>query len=143
MNGVWADGDTETGFFLELDWGTEPVGRLVDKLAPQARLRAAGGPNHPVLFVLPTRAREQHLHRRLADQPEPSLMVATTSPEAARDPGRLRRLHGPAGPVWRVAGNGRHPMRLTDLPGGHGEPGPLNPAAPQPHDDPLRLLDTS
>jgi hypothetical protein len=140
---VWADGDTETGFFLELDRGTEPVGRLVDKLAPQARLQAAGGPNYPVLFVLPTPAREQHLHRRLADQPEPTLMVATTSPEAARDPGRLRRLHGPAGPVWRVAGNGRHRMRLTDLPGGHCEPGPLNPAAPQPHDDPLRLLDTA
>jgi hypothetical protein len=140
-HGVWADGDTETGFFLEMDRGTEPVGRLVEKLAAQARLREAGGPAYPVLFVLPTRAREQHLHRRLADRPEPTLVVATTSPEAAGDPGRLRSPHGPAGPVWRVAGNGRHRLRLADLPGEHGEPGPLNPAAPQPHDDPLRLLD--
>lgn len=140
-HGVWTDGDAETGFFLELDRGTEPVGRLVEKLAAQRRLQEAGGPTYPVLFVLPTRAREQHLHRRLADQPEPALIVATTSPEAGRDPGRLRGLHGPAGPVWRVAGNGRHRLRLADLPSDHGEHSPMNPGAPQPDDDPLWLLD--
>ena len=84
-----------------------------------------------VLFALPSRAREQNLHRRLADRPAPSLVVATTSPQAG---------HDPAGPVWRLVGNGRHRLGLGDLPGGHGQPGPLNPGPPGPADHPLRHL---
>jgi Replication-relaxation len=104
----------EIGFFLELDRGTEPLGRLADKLSSYRRLRAEGGPPYVVLFALPSRAREQNLHRRLADRPEPSLVIATTSPEAGSDP---------ADPVWRLVGNGRHRLGLADLPGGHGQPG--------------------
>lgn len=130
-HGVWADGVHEAGFFLELDRGTEPLGRLVDKLNSYRKLRAEGGPSYVVLFVLPNRAREQNLHRRLADRPEPSLVIATTSPEAGDDP---------AEPVWRLIGNGRYRIRLIDLPGGHGQPGPLNPGAPSPDDHPLRHL---
>jgi len=130
-HGVWADGDHETGFFIEQDRGTEPLGRLADKLSSYRRLRAEGGPPYAVLFVLPNRTREQNLHRRLADRPAPSLMVATTSPEAGDNP---------AGPVWRLVGNGRHRLALADLPGGHGQPGPLNPGAPAPAEHPLRHL---
>lgn len=130
-HGVWAAGEGEVGFFLELDRGTEPLGRLADKLSSYRRLRAEGGPPYVVLFVLPNRAREQNLHRRLADRPEPSLVVATTSPEAGSDP---------AEPVWRLVGNGRHRLRLIDLPGGHGQPGPLNPGPPGLDDHPLRHL---
>jgi hypothetical protein len=128
-HGVWTDQDRETGFFLELDRGTEPLGRLADKLSSYRRLRAEGGPPYAVLFALPTRTREQNLHRRLADRPEPSLVVATTSPEAGSDP---------AGLVWRLAGNGRHRLALADLPGGRGEPGGLNPGPATPDDHPLR-----
>jgi hypothetical protein len=130
-HGVWADGDHEVGFFLELDRGTEPLGRLADKLSSYRRLRAEGGPPYAVLFALPNRTREQNLHRRLADRCEPSLVIATTSPEAGDDP---------AGPVWRLVGNSRYRLALADLPGGHGQPGPLNPDPPGPDDHPLRHL---
>ncbi|ROO60324.1 protein involved in plasmid replication-relaxation [Micromonospora sp. Llam0] len=130
-HGVWRDGDRETGFFLELDRGTEPIGRLIDKLTSHRRLRAEGGPQYPILFALPGRLREQNLHRKLADRPEPSLIIATTSPESGPDP---------AGPVWRLAGNGRHRLTLADLPSNHGEPGPLNPGPTRPEDHPLRLI---
>ncbi|MEH1166442.1 replication-relaxation family protein [Micromonospora sp. CPCC 205539] len=130
-HGVWTDGDQETGFFLELDRGTEPLGRLVDKLTSHRKLVAEGGPQYPVLFVLPSRLREQNLHRRLADRPEPTLIVATTSPESGSDP---------AGPVWRMAGNGRHRLTLADLPSSHGQPGPFTPGPARPDDHPLRLV---
>lgn len=130
-HGVWADQGREIGFFLELDRGTEPLGRLADKLNSYRRLVAEGGPPYAVLFDLPNRTREQNLHRRLADRPEPRLIVATTSPEAGDNPAR---------PVWRLVGNGRHRIGLIDLPGGHGQPGPLNPGPPRPDDHPLRHL---
>jgi hypothetical protein len=130
-HGIWTDGDQETGFFLELDRGTEPLGRLVDKLAAHRRLYAEGGPLYPILFVLPSRLREQNLHRKLAERPEPGLTVATTAPESGADP---------AGPVWRLAGNGRHRLTLADLPSSHGQPGPLNPGPAQPEEHPLRSV---
>ncbi len=130
-HGVWLDGRASTGFHLELDRGTEPLGRLTDRLSSHRRLHAEGGPAYPVLFVLPNRTREQNLHRKLAEHPEPSLTVATTSPESGLDP---------AGPVWRLAGNGRHRLPLRELPSSHRQPGPLNPGPPEPDHDPLRLL---
>jgi hypothetical protein len=130
-HGVWTDGDRSVGWFLELDRGTETLGRLVAKLASYRRLLTEGGPAYPVLFVLPNRVREQNLHRKLADKPEPTLTVATTSAEAGDDP---------AEPVWRLAGNGRHRLTLANLPSAHGQPGSLNPGPPESTDDPLRLL---
>jgi hypothetical protein len=130
-HGVWAEEGRQVGFFLELDRGTEPIGTLAGKLNSYRRLRAEGGPAYPVLFALPNRTREQNLHRRVAERPEPSLVVATTSPESGDHP---------AGPVWRLAGNGRHRMRLADLPAGHGQPGPLNPGPPTSEEHPLRHL---
>jgi len=128
---VWADQNRQIGFFLELDRGTEPLGRLADKLGSYRRLRADGGPPYAVLFALPNRAREQNLHRRLADRPTPSLIVATTSPDVGSDP---------AEPVWRLVGNGRHRLALAELPGGHGQSGPLNPGPPALAEHPLRHL---
>jgi len=133
-HGVWTDGHGQTGFFVELDRGTETIGTLVDKLGSHRRLRAEGGPAYPILFVLPSRIREQNLHRRLTDRPEPALHVATTSPESGPDP---------AGPVWRLAGNGRHRLTLGELPSDHGEPGPLTPGPPRPDQHPLRLPNPS
>lgn len=130
-HGVWVDGQASTGFHLELDRGTEPLGRLTERLASHRRLHAEGGPAYPVLFVLPNRTREQNLHRKLAERPEPSLIIATTSPESGDDP---------AGPVWRIAGNGRHRLTLGQLPSSHGQTGPLCPGPPLSDQDPLRLL---
>ena len=130
-HGVWTNGTRHVGFHLELDRGTETLSRLTERLASHRLLHAEGGPPWPVLFVLPNRTREQNLHRKLADRPEPTLTVATTSPEAGSDP---------AGPVWRLFGNGRHRLTLAEIPSGFGESGPLNPGLPEPDEDPLRLL---
>jgi Replication-relaxation len=130
-HGVWTDGNRQVGFFLELDRGTEPIGTLARKLSSHRKLRAEGGPSYPVLFVLPSRAREQNLHRRLSERPEPGLVVATTSPESGDNP---------AEPVWRLAGNGRHRLALADLPSSHAQPGPLNPGPPTAAEHPLHHL---
>ncbi len=73
-HGVWTerlapeDGrgwERQVGFWLEYDTGTEPLARLVAKLDPYTRLRRTGGPDYPILFHLPTPAREANLHDRL------------------------------------------------------------------------------
>src|SRR6185369_4811604 len=92
---------SETGFPVELDRGTEPIGRLVDKLASHGKLRAEGGPQYPILFVLPSRLREQHLHRKLTDRPEPTLIIATTSP----NPGPTRPARRGGWPATAVTGS--------------------------------------
>ncbi|GAA4474602.1 hypothetical protein GCM10023170_097100 [Phytohabitans houttuyneae] len=130
-HGIWRSRDRTVGFHLELDRGTEPLSRLVGRLAAHRLLQAEGGPQYPLLFMLPSRAREQHLHRRLAEACEPTLTIATSCPQAGPNP---------AGPVWRVAGNGRHRLPLAELPSRHGQPGILNPGPPTGEDDPLRLL---
>jgi hypothetical protein len=117
-HGIWRDRDTTTGFYLEHDTGTEPIRRLVAKLEPYRRLRRDGGAGYPVLFWLPTTARETNLHARLAEVSPPGVPVATAARDAAADP---------AQPVWRLAGNGPGRLRLADLPNDPGRPGPYNP----------------
>ena len=87
-----------------------------------------------MLFWLPTTARETNLHRRLNGAAR-GLIVAT----AARDR-RSAAGHGPAGPVWKVAGNGRRRLRLAELPCRLGQAGGYNPGPPTPEQDPLYLL---
>jgi hypothetical protein len=134
-HGVWSDHATMTGFWLEHDTGTEPLGRLLSKVEAYRRLHRDGGPNFPVLFWLPTAAREANLHKRLAGVSVSGVTVAT----AARDTVTGSGL-GPADPVWRLAGNDRHRLRLAALPSTPGQPGPYHPGPPTPADDPLRLL---
>jgi hypothetical protein len=65
-HGIWVDGDQEVPFFLEYDTGTErPIGRLVDKLDGYIDLARSTGRLWPVLFWLPSAARERHLHREI------------------------------------------------------------------------------
>lgn len=92
-------------FFLEYDTGTEPLGRLAAKLPGYAKL-AAATTTQPVLFYLPSRQREENLHRLLA-RDALRVPVATTSPDALTAAGT-----GPVGPVWRpVTGRARIPGR--------------------------------
>ncbi|GAA1616306.1 replication-relaxation family protein [Catellatospora bangladeshensis] len=129
-HGVWTKGTASVGFFVEYDTGTEPIGRLIDKLPAYQRLCEDGGPNYPVLFVLQSPVREQHLHRRLGAGVGTTVTVATTCPQAGTDP---------AAAVWELVGDGRR-RRLVDLPSSHGQTGPINPGPPSAADDPLRLL---
>jgi hypothetical protein len=117
--GAWTHHDPRGGvlevvFFVEHDEGTEQLHRLSDKLAGYAQARLGGGPAHPVLFWLPTLAREANLHAHFARHllPSPAPVVATATREHADATGL-----GPAGPVWLPLGDTtRH--RLIDLGGG-------------------------
>lgn len=115
-HGIWASHRTVTGFFLEHDRGTEPLGRVLNKLIEYTRLATAGtGPAYPVLLHVPTPGREKHLLTELQALNAP-ITVATT----------IHSAH-PAGPVWAVPGHRRR-YALHELPSQHGPVSPLNPA---------------
>jgi hypothetical protein len=96
-HGVWHDGGRVVPFWLEADLGTETLSRVVGKLTGYAALPPARA--YPVLFWLPTGAREVNMHAYLTRSGVPDgVTVATAAAHTAPD--------GPAGPVWRVAGRG-------------------------------------
>ncbi len=114
-HGVWATGGRAMPFWLEVDLGTETLSRVVGKLPGYAALPPPRA--YPVLFWLPTTAREANLHTHLTRTGIPDgVTVATAAVNHAPDAG------GPAGAVWRVAGQpGR--VSLADLaPTGDGAP---------------------
>ena len=119
--GEWVEHGRRVGFFLELDQGTEPLARLVDKLTGYTHLTELGAA-HPVLILLPTTLRESHLHQLLRTHPHaaapdrphtpgaaPPLVVATTAADHLAATGA-----GPADPVW-LRPHHRHRARLIDL----------------------------
>lgn len=77
-HGIFTDGHRAVAFFVEHDVGGEQLGVLAAKLSRDAALAADGGPAWPVLFWLPTTARERHLHR-LLDQVDTWVPVATAT----------------------------------------------------------------
>lgn len=99
--GRYADHHGELEFFLEYDTGTEPLGTLASKLHSYARLAAISGITTPVLFVLPTAAREanarQALHTTLRSASNPAATpVATAALDATTD----APDYDPAEPRW-------------------------------------------
>ena len=125
--GEWVQHGRRVGFFLELDRGTEPLPRLVEKLTGYAHLTELGT-GHPVLILLPTTTRETHLHEYLRAHPRtgtrhrlspagpldgspaaPPLVVATAAADQFAATGA-----GPADPVW-LQPHHRHRARLIDL----------------------------
>ncbi|MFB6398167.1 replication-relaxation family protein [Polymorphospora lycopeni] len=141
-HGVWTTGQRRVGFWLEYDRGTEGHVRLRDKLEPYRRLRVDGGPGHVLLFSLPSRERERNLHHHLGETAGHDHRVADALATVAIATCARDRVngHGPAGPVWRLVGNGGHRLRLADLPTTEEEPGPLNPGPPSTDQDPLHEL---
>ena len=100
-----------TDFFLEYDTGTEPLSRVIAKLAGYAALAARTGITTPVLFWLRSPSREAALHARLAGPPPPGIRDAAS---AAQIPGvpvataaRGTSPDGPAGAAWLPAGKPR------------------------------------
>lgn len=123
-HGVYTEHDTTVAWWLEHDTGTEPLSTLADKLLAYATYVADGGPAWPVLFWLPSTARQANLHRRLAGRVG-AVSVAT----AARD--RLPAGASPADAIWHLPGTVTAPLRLVDL-ADLGDPAPdLDPV---PHD---------
>lgn len=108
--GVWVDNDNRTAFLLEHDTGSEPTGRLADKVDRYARLFAATEEQVWVLFNFPGLGREAQARRVLA---RPGVPVAT----AVLVPGQTA-----ADGVWLPVGagglaprDGRR-LRLAELP---------------------------
>jgi hypothetical protein len=107
-HGVWIDGGHAVPFWLETDLGTETLSRVVGKLTGYAALPPSRA--YPVLFWLPTAAREANLHAQLARIGVPdAVTVATAAADHAAGTG------GPAGPVWRMPGQPKRvaPADLT------------------------------
>ncbi len=127
----------QVAFLLEYDTGTETLHRLLDKVEPYRRLWRDTSLSLPLLFVLPSPVREAHFHQRLVETGAGAgLTIATTNTDAMP-----ARSHGPAGPVWRIAGNGRRRHTLAELPAAPlGPDGPHHPGSPTPDQDPLHLL---
>jgi len=73
-----------------------PVTRLVAKLEAYGRLQQSGGPSFPVIFWLPNRLREKHLHEALAMGPVHADVAVVTG---VHGPGR----GDPTVAVWAIA----------------------------------------
>jgi hypothetical protein len=109
---VWrSPGGRQLAFAVEYDTGSEPLARVAGKLADYADLAAALGQQLPVLFALPSTAREAALHQMLdptALRPAGGgLLVATAAADHAAAVG------GPAGRVWRPAAPQRRAARVS------------------------------
>jgi hypothetical protein len=124
--GTWSEqqptGVREISFFLEYDTGTEPLRRLIDKLPGYAEARLGEGPDHPVLFWLPSPQRERHLHDLLS-QTGPPVPVATATPTARADATAGPSTdHSPADRVWSIPGTNtrRHLIDLANDRPAHG-----------------------
>jgi hypothetical protein len=86
--GRWREQQTRVDFFLEYDRGSEPAGRLAAKLPGYLQLAQASEIATPLLWWLPTPARETTARQALSGS---SLPVATATPHPD---------HTPAGPLW-------------------------------------------
>ncbi|TDC80838.1 hypothetical protein E1193_16600 [Micromonospora sp. KC606] len=107
--GLWAEDDVRVPFFVEYDTGTEPLSVLVGKLAGYGDLFATLDRVWPVLFWLPSAAREANLRRLLADTPLRALAAT-----GARDYAAMAGLC-PSEAVWAVPGGVGQRQRLADL----------------------------
>jgi len=102
-HGIFTDRHGSTAFFLEYDTGTEPLARLIDKVDGYHQLARVTGTLWPVLFWLPTAARERHLHEALSD----ARIGYPAATAVHHQPGRTAPANrpapspdDPAGPVW-------------------------------------------
>ncbi|BCJ51787.1 hypothetical protein Asp14428_32620 [Actinoplanes sp. NBRC 14428] len=96
-HGVWIDAGHAVPFWLETDLGTETLSRVVGKLGGYAALPPSRA--YPVLFWFPTAARELNVHAYLTRTRVPDGVTVATADAAS-----TASTGGPAGPVWRVAG---------------------------------------
>lgn len=131
-HGVWREHGRAVAWFLEFDTASETLATVAKKLPPYRRLRESGGPDWPVLILVPGTARETHLHQHFAAVGRLGVTVATATHAAAHADA--------AGPIWRLVGNGKRRHRLIDLPGDLGTAGGYHPGSPTPEQDPLFLL---
>lgn len=121
--GRWHDHATGTDleWFLEFDFGTEPLHILASKLDGYHRLATVTGITTPVLVWLPTSRREatarRTLARAVADLDRPALVPVATS--TVDLPTRQDTVGSPADTWWRPLGHDSRiqsrRLRLADL----------------------------
>jgi Replication-relaxation len=100
-------------FFLEYDTGTEALPVLLDKIDRYNTLWTRTGRFWPVLFHLPTTARELHLHQRIGERWNPGIPVVTCAADHLVATGL-----SPAEQVWWLYGRPGTRLTLADLPNG-------------------------
>jgi Replication-relaxation len=113
-HGIWTDHHRSIAFYLEHDQGTEPHHILLTKITDYLNLAAWTGRRWPILFWLPTAARELHLHHAITTaftNTPVTLPIAT----AARDHTTTTN-RGPADNIWWLHGTTGNRRHLTDLP---------------------------
>lgn len=104
---TWVEDQRHVRFFLEFDLGTErPLTRLADKIDGYVDLVRVTKRWWPVLFYLPSAARERHLHDELS-RAGVRYPVATAVHRLGRE--------NPAGPVWWVHRRPGAGVRLVDV----------------------------
>ena len=109
-HGVWVEAGRVVSFWLEYDTGSEQLARLVEKITGGYALLTSTPLAYPVLFWLPSTAREDHLHALLTRTGAGgAVTVATAATDHAAGA-------SPAGPVWRVAGRNGGRVRLAEIP---------------------------
>ncbi|MFI7680065.1 replication-relaxation family protein [Actinophytocola sp. NPDC049390] len=113
-------GERQVEWFLEYDFGTEPLGKLAGKLAGYAGLAQATGITTPLLVWLPTSRREATARRQLARawrelDDRRSVPIATAAAELL-NPETVRP--SPADEVWLplTAAAGASRRALSGLP---------------------------
>jgi hypothetical protein len=108
-HGVFTDHGVTVPYFVEYDTGTEQLATLTGKIPGYVDLARTTGRVWPVLFWLPTAARERHLHTKLT---EAGLRypVATAARDSAAQAGLC-----PAEQVWWLHRHPGAPLRLADL----------------------------
>ncbi len=108
--GVWTEQGRAVPFFVEYDTGSESLEVLIEKIGKYDLLaRYSESWWWPVLFVLPSVVREQHLHDRVRRNPR--VVVATTARNYLDRTGKT-----PAEDVWYIVGSGRPRTPLIELP---------------------------
>ncbi|NYI91800.1 hypothetical protein HNR02_007092 [Amycolatopsis endophytica] len=116
--GRWQQGDRQIEWFLEYDFGTEPLAKLAGKLSGYAALAEATGITTPVLVWLPTSRREVNARRVLAraqaQLTEPHTVPVATAAAALLDPDAAHP--SPADEVWLPL-DPRGPLRRRTLAG--------------------------
>jgi len=108
--GIWMQDGKAVPFFVEYDTGKERLDILTEKITKYALLADyAQTWIWPVLFVLPSLARERHLHARY--HTNPGVIIATATVEHLAYTGK-----SPAEDVWQLIGHDTARRRLIDLP---------------------------
>jgi len=111
---VYTEHRRTVAIFLEHDTGSEPLHVLAAKLPRYAALARVTRRDWPVLFWLPSAARERHLQDRLGETPASVRAVPVGT--AARDRAAAEGL-SPAEAIWWLHAHPGPLLRIVDLPG--------------------------